>query len=59
VAQLSGLSERERRILEEEERHPTEIARRLGLSTERVRQIERRARAKVAAAAPDDARRST
>jgi RNA polymerase primary sigma factor len=57
VALLSGLSERERMILEE--RNPSEIAQRLGLSTERVRQIERRARGKLAAAAPDDARRST
>jgi RNA polymerase primary sigma factor len=58
VALLSGLSERERMILRarygldgEEERTPSEIAARLGLSTERVREIERRARGKLAAAA--------
>ena len=58
VALLTGLSERERMILRarygldgEEEQSPSQIAERLGLSTERVRQIERRARGKLAAAA--------
>jgi RNA polymerase sigma factor (sigma-70 family) len=54
---LSTLSERERTILrwryglEGEELDAEEIARRLGLSTRRVREIERQARAKLAAAA--------
>jgi RNA polymerase sigma factor (sigma-70 family) len=58
VSLLSGLSERERMILRahygldgEPEQSPSEIAQRLGLSTERVREIERRARGKLAAAA--------
>jgi RNA polymerase sigma factor (sigma-70 family) len=58
VSLLSGLSERERMILRarygldgELEQSPQEIAQRLGLSTARVREIERRARAKLAAAA--------
>jgi RNA polymerase sigma factor (sigma-70 family) len=58
VSLLSGLSERERMILRahygldgEPEQSPSEIAQRLGLSTARVREIERRARAKLAAAA--------
>jgi RNA polymerase sigma factor (sigma-70 family) len=54
AALLSRLSERDRAILldGEQERSPSEIAQRLGLSTERVRQIERRARAKLAAGRP-------
>jgi RNA polymerase sigma factor (sigma-70 family) len=58
VSLLSGLSERERMILRahygldgEPEQSPSEIAQRLGLSTARVREIERRARGKLAAAA--------
>jgi RNA polymerase sigma factor (sigma-70 family) len=61
VSLLSGLSERERMILRarygldgEPEQSPQEIAQRLGLSTARVREIERRARAKLAAAAARD-----
>ena len=57
VALLSGLSERERMILED--RSPSETAQRLGVSTERVRKIARPARAKLAAAARDDAGKST
>jgi RNA polymerase sigma factor (sigma-70 family) len=54
---LSALSERERTILrwryglDGEELSPQEIAARLGLSTSRVREIERHAREKLAAAA--------
>jgi RNA polymerase sigma factor (sigma-70 family) len=58
VSLLSGLSERERMILRahyglegEPEQSPSEIAQRLGLSSARVREIERRARGKLAAAA--------
>jgi RNA polymerase primary sigma factor len=58
VSLLSGLSERERMILRarygldgQPEQSPSEIAQRLGLSTARVREIERRARGKLAAAA--------
>ena len=58
ISLLSGLSERERMILRahygldgEPEQSPSEIAQRLGLSTARVREIERRARGKLAAAA--------
>ncbi|MBS1889130.1 MAG: sigma-70 family RNA polymerase sigma factor [Actinobacteria bacterium] len=58
LALLSGLSERERSILRarfglegEPERTRTEIAESLGLSAERVRQIEQRALGKLAAAA--------
>jgi RNA polymerase primary sigma factor len=58
VALLSGLSERERMILRahyglggEPEQNPSQIAQRLGLSTARVREIERRAQGKLAAAA--------
>ncbi|HEY0364642.1 MAG TPA: sigma-70 family RNA polymerase sigma factor, partial [Solirubrobacteraceae bacterium] len=61
VSLLSGLSERERMILRarygldgEPEQSPQEIAQQLGLSTARVREIERRARAKLAAAAARD-----
>ena len=57
VSLLSGLSERERMILRahygldgEPEQSPSQIAQRLGLSTARVREIERRARGKLAAA---------
>jgi DNA-directed RNA polymerase specialized sigma24 family protein len=42
-----------------EDRSPSETAQRLGVSTERVRKIARRARAKLAAAARDDAGKST
>ena len=54
---LSSLSDRERTVLrwryglDGAELGPQEIARRLGLSTRRVLEIERRARAKLAAAA--------
>ncbi|MGZ4279359.1 MAG: sigma factor-like helix-turn-helix DNA-binding protein, partial [Solirubrobacteraceae bacterium] len=58
VSLLSGLSARERMILRahysldgEPEQSLSEIAQRLGLSTARVRDIERRARGKLAAAA--------
>ena len=53
---LSLLSDRERTVLrwryglDGEELQPQDIARRLGLSTRRVGEIERRARAKLAAA---------
>ena len=53
---LSLLSDRERTVLrwryglDGEELQPQDIARRLGLSTRRVQEIERRARAKLAAA---------
>jgi RNA polymerase primary sigma factor len=57
VALLSALSERDRKVLEEPNR--ARIAEQLGVSTERVRQIARRARGKLAAIAPDDVRRST
>jgi DNA-directed RNA polymerase specialized sigma24 family protein len=42
-----------------EDRSPSETAQRLGVSTERVRKIARPARAKLAAAARDDAGKST
>ena len=57
VALLSGLLERKRTILGD--RSPSETAQRLGVSTERVRKIARPARAKLAAAARDDAGKST
>ena len=53
-ALLSGLSPRERMILravDVDERSPGDVGRQLGLSPDRVRQIERRARRKLAAAA--------
>jgi RNA polymerase sigma factor (sigma-70 family) len=54
AALLSGLAERERMILRArygDEQSPAEIAERLGLSPDRVEQIERRALHKLAAAA--------
>src|SRR4051794_24849626 len=57
LALLSGLSDREREVLraryglDGDEQTLAEIGRRLGLSAERVRQVERRALAKLAAAA--------
>jgi RNA polymerase primary sigma factor len=61
VALLSGLSDRERGILraryglDGEEHSLREIASELGVSAERVRQLERRALGKLAAAAGDTA----
>jgi RNA polymerase primary sigma factor len=58
TALLSVLSDRERMVLRarygvdgEEEQSPTQVAERLGLSSDRVGQIERRALTKLAAAA--------
>ena len=65
LALLSGLSERERAILraryglaDGEEQSLRAVAATMGLSAERVRQLERRALGKLAAAAGVDAERS-
>jgi RNA polymerase primary sigma factor len=62
LALLSGLSDREREILraryglDGEEQSLAEVAGRLGVSAERVRQLEQRALAKLRAAARSDGR---